>query len=460
MPENLPSQVYLLSDGPEALRVRLDLIDGATSTLDLQYYLWHGDAAGALVASRVLAAADRGVRTRILLDDIDTGGRDQSLLAFHSHSNIEVKLFNPFHSRWLRPLEVLTRFRELNRRMHNKALVADGTHCVVGGRNIGNEYFGMDREVAFNDLDILTVGPATSGVRESFDAYWNCGLAVEMGAVAKFDPQSGPGTLRAALELASEDGEKILQSLGNDDTTGPKAWMAGLVDAEVKLLADPPDKSWKRKPRKNSLASKLGEAMESANEEVLIVSPYFVPRRRVLELLIGLRQRGVRVDVLTNSLASNDVVAVHAGYAPKRKELLRHGVGLYELQPDAGQLRRSGKARIHFRPSSGRSSLHAKLFIIDRKHSFIGSFNLDPRSARLNTEMGMMVDCTALAAETAGFAASLMDSAYEVTLDDNAPGGLRWSTSSGVVFHREPHAGRGARLLVKLLGLLPIEAQL
>lgn len=460
MTEVPPSRVYMLADGPEALRVRLDLIDGATRSLEMQYYLWHGDAAGALVAAHVLAAADRGVRTRILLDDIDTRGRDQSLLAFHAHPNIEVKLFNPFRRRWLRPLEVLTRFRELNRRMHNKALVADDTHCVVGGRNIGNEYFGMDPLVSFNDLDILTVGSATAGVRESFDAYWNCGLAVDMCEVAKFSPQGGPGTFRAALEMASVAGQAMLDSLDPREATTSKAWMAELADAEVKLLADPPEKSWKRKRRKLGLASRLGRAIEMATEEVLIVSPYFVPRRRVLDLLIGLRKRGIRVNVLTNSLASNDVVAVHSGYAPKRKELLRHGIGLFELQPDAGQLRRSGKAKIHFRPSSGRSSLHAKLFVIDRRHSFIGSFNLDPRSAQLNTEMGMMVDCPALATETAGFAASLMDSAYEVTHDDRAAGGLRWSTRNGVVFHREPHAGWGARLLVKLLGLLPIEAQL
>lgn len=455
-----PSRVYLLTDGPEALHARLDLIDDARRTLELQYYLWHADEAGALVAERMLAAADRGVLVRVLVDDIDMDGRDAGLLAFHAHPRIDVRLFNPFRRGWARPLELLTRFGQLNRRMHNKALVADDRRCIVGGRNIGNEYFGLDSKVAFNDLDVVVDGPVAADTRKSFDAYWENKRARPIGEVADLENAfpSGPGAFRTALGLLADRGREALS--GQDQAEAPSVeqpWNRDAAEASARLLADPPDKSWSRRARKMSIASALGEAMAGAQSEVLIVSPYFVPRKRVLARLTDLARRGTRVRVLTNSLASNDVIAVHAGYAPKRPALLRAGVGLFELKPDGGQLRRSGKARIQFRPSEGRASLHAKLFIIDRRTVFIGSFNLDPRSARLNTEMGILVDCPTLAEEAAGFAESLMAEANELGLEN---GSLFWKGADGVVGTKEPHAGFGLRLLVTLLGWLPIDEHL
>lgn len=458
--ETRPSRVYLLTDGPEALHARLDLIDRAERTLELQYYLWHADAAGALVAQRVLAAADRGVRVRLLLDDIAFGGRENGLLALHAHPRIEVRLFNPFRRGWARPLEWLTRFGELNRRMHNKALVADDLRCVVGGRNIGNEYFGLDPQVVFNDLDVVADGPVAMDVRASFDQYWEnkraCPIAEVAGSGGGF--ASGPGAFRTALDFLAGSGKDALARL--DLVEAPpedRPWNRDAAEARARLLADAPDKSWSRRARKRGLATALGQAIARAESEVLIVSPYFVPRKRLLARLTGLAAAGVRVRVLTNSLASNDVVVVHAGYAPKRPALIRGGVGLYELKPDGGQLRRSGKAKIQFRPSEGRASLHAKLFIIDRKTIFIGSFNLDPRSARLNTEMGILVDCPALAEEAAGFAGSLMAEANEVGLEN---GKLFWRDPAGALVRTEPHSGWGLRLLVTLLGWLPIEEHL
>ena len=455
-----PSRVYLLSDGPEALYARLDLIDRAQSTLELQYYLWHADEAGAVLAERMLAAADRGVRVRVLLDDIDLDGRDAGLLAFDSHPRIEVRLFNPFRRGWARPLEWLTRFSQLNRRMHNKALVADDRRCIVGGRNIGNEYFGLDPKIAFNDLDVVVDGPVAEDVRKSFDAYWSNKRAHAVREVAEPGSAlaSGPGAFRSALGLLAAKGMDVL--MRQDQAEAPPAdqpWNRDAAQASARLLADAPGKSWSRRGRRRSLATALGQAMASAESEVLIVSPYFVPRKRVLAKLTGLAGRGTRVRVLTNSLASNDVIMVHAGYAPKRPALLRAGVGLFELKPDGGQLRRSGKAKIQFRPSEGRASLHAKLFIIDRRTVFIGSFNLDPRSARLNTEMGILVDCPALAEEAAIFAESLMAEANEVGLEN---GRLFWKDEDGVVTTEEPHAGLGLRLLVSLIGWLPIEEHL
>ena len=459
-PPSLPSRVYLLTDGPEALHARLDLVDRAERTLELQYYLWHADEAGALLAERVMAAADRGVRVRILLDDIDLHGRDGALLAFHAHPRIELRLFNPFRRGWLRLFEWLTRFGELNRRMHNKALVADDQRCIVGGRNVGNEYYGLARDVAFNDLDIVACGAVAMEVRKSFDVYWENKRARPMSEVAGPESAlaSGPGVFRTMLEMKAAQGREKL-SLQDQVETPPdeRPWYRDAVEANARLLADPPEKSWSRRARKRGLATALGRAMSQAEQEVLIVSPYFVPRRRVLARLTGLARRGVKVRVLTNSLASNDVIVVHAGYAPKRPALLRAGVELFELKPDGGQLRRSGKAKLQFRPSEGRASLHAKLFIIDRRFVLIGSFNLDPRSARLNTEMGILVDCPALAREAAAFSESLMAEANQVALVDNQ---LVWKGNDGQLMREEPHAGRGLRLLVTLLGWLPIEEHL
>lgn len=455
-----PSRVYLLTDGPEALHARLDLIDNAERTLELQYYLWHADEAGGLLAERVLAAADRGVRVRVLLDDIDLDGRDAGLLAFHSHPRIEVRLFNPFRRGWLRFFEWLTRFGELNRRMHNKALVADDSRCVVGGRNIGNEYFGLDPEVAFNDLDVVADGPVALEARKSFDAYWENKRARPMGEIAGPDSgfASGPGAFRIALGFLAARGREVLSRQDIAETPpADRPWNRDAAEAEARLLADLPEKSWSRRARRRGLATALGQAMEKAEKEILIVSPYFVPRRRLLARLTALARRGIRLRVLTNSLASNDVIVVHAGYSPKRPALLRGGVELFELKPDGGQLRRSGKAKLQFRPSEGRASLHAKLFIIDRRTVFIGSFNLDPRSARLNTEMGILVDCPALAREAAAFAESLMNEANEVGLENNR---LFWRAADGVVTKQEPHAGWGLRLLVTVLGWLPIEEHL
>jgi putative cardiolipin synthase len=297
-------------------------------------------------------------------------------------------------------------------------------------------------------------------VRRSFDVYWENKRSRPIGEVAGPGSGfvSGPGSFRTALGLMAERGKDALARL--DLAEAPpeeRPWNRDAAEARARLLADAPEKSWSRRARKKSLATALGQAMARAESEVLIVSPYFVPRKRVLARLTGLAGMGVRVRVLTNSLASNDVIAVHAGYAPKRPALLRGGVGLYELKPDGGQLRRSGKAKLQFRPSEGRASLHAKLFIIDRKTIFIGSFNLDPRSARLNTEMGILVDCATLAEEAAGFAESLMAEANEVVLEN---GRLVWKDPDGAILRREPHAGTGLRLLVTLLGWLPIEEHL
>ena len=452
------SRVALLADGPEALRARLAMIDGAQSRLAMQYYLWHGDTAGALIAKHTLAAADRGVAVRILLDDIDAAGLDGFLVAFQAHPRIELKLFNPFKRGWLRPWEILTRFTELNRRMHNKAMVADGAVCVVGGRNIGNAYFGLDQHIGFNDLDILGDGEVAAQTEASFDNYWNCPRSVVISAVGATEPDSGPAVLRTMLDLAAAKAMEQLARLGEDTTEGTDTMRPQPATARAVVIADPPDKSWSRGKRKSDLASRLGRALQQAEKEVIIVSPYFVPRRGVLENLARLGERGVSLRVLTNSQASNDVVVVHAGYAPTRHALLARGVDLFELKPDSGQLRKSGKAKIRFRPSTGLASLHAKVFVIDRTRCFIGSFNLDPRSARLNTEMGIMVDCPIIAGEAAEFALALMDAAYKVDLD--GCGRLRWTSADGQTYDRDPHTGVGARLLVRLLGLFPIEAQL
>ena len=468
------SSVLLLENGPDALAVRIAMATAAKQSLDLQYYLWHHDSAGCLLAYHVLAAADRGVRVRLLLDDVDTGGMDEILAAFNAHPYISVRLFNPFRNRWLRPLEILTRFRELNRRMHNKAMCCDRRVCVVGGRNIGSAYFGLsawEREndaantetPAFDDIDLLASGAAADDTSALFDQYWECPLSVASHTL--FGTAAGrvlPDTLRRTLANVAERTTGAMASLRASPTEPLTDWLVRCVPAELRLLADPPDKSWTRRKRKFTLASQLGRALDAATREVWIVSPYFVPRRGVQEQLGGLRRRGVSVHVLTNSQASNDVLAVHAGYAPKRRGLLRAGVELREFQPNAAQLRASGKAKIHFSPSHGRSSLHAKIYIIDRQRCFIGSFNLDPRSARLNTEMGFMVDCPQIANLAIKYAESLASTAYRLSLEspETPLSPILWSSPNDQQYTRDPHTGWAARMLVRLLAFFPIEAQL
>ncbi len=467
------SGIHLLDRGIDAFVARLVLADAAERCIDLQYYIWHADTTGLLLTERLIAAADRGVRVRMLIDDWGTAIKDANLLALDAHSNIEVRLFNPVPLRWSRRLGALLNFGRANRRMHNKLYVADEQVIIVGGRNIGDEYFGAHPDLEFGDLDVLAVGPVLKDACASFDRYWNCPLAVPVRTLAEQEPDSRAllerrTQLRAHAEspkaapyMEALRESKLEQQLrtGTARFMWGKAWL--VYDDPEKIMRDPTDPSGR-------LGEHLRGLVEATRTEMLISSAYFIPGRAGVRWLNALRRRGVRVRVLTNSLASTDVAAVHAGYVHYRKPLLRVGVELYETKPVSGRARRKRWGE-RMRGSS-RASLHAKSFVYDRQAVFIGSMNLDPRSVELNTEVGVVVVCEALAQHVAQeFEGMMREDAWRLRLVRfRDPGGrlgrrLQWlayEKGLEVAYPPEPGASIWRRLGVWLLSKLPIEGQL
>src|SRR5699024_11012228 len=367
---------YALADGQEALLARLALVDAATTSIDIQYYIWHEDLTGSLMFQRLLQAADRGVKVRLLLDDNNTTGKDAILSTLDAHPNIEVRLFNPFLQRTFRALGFLTDFFRLNRRMHNKSLTVDGIISIVGGRNIGDEYFDAGSGVAFADLDVAVVGNVVPTISTDFNRYWRSrsayplSLIVPPAAVAKTPPlEQNDATAKAYLAAlaASPFTERFITAQVN--------WQ--WVNAY--LLSDDPSKGLGRAPAETSVMASISPMMEATQQQLTIVSPYFVPTQQGKKLLQRVASKGANVAVLTNSFMATDVAPVHAGYIKYRKPLLREGVALYELKPSATV----SEQRESVLKSSG-ASLHAKTFTIDNHWMFVGSFNMDPRSARLN----------------------------------------------------------------------------
>jgi putative cardiolipin synthase len=453
-----------LTDGIDALGARLILIDRAERSIDAQYYFILNDVTGHLFVSRLLAAADRGVRVRLLVDDIATRGLDVGMSELDGHPNFEIRIFNPFSRRLGRILHFVMNFRRANRRMHNKSFTVDGAVTVVGGRNIGAEYFAAREDVNFGDLDLLGFGPVARDVGIAFDVYWNDALAAPVADLVRppRNPYASLESLRARNAAALEDLEasdygEALRCTLLDRLQGMEG---GVEWAPAHVVFDPPGKiRGEVAPGQvaGPLATSLLQAVGRAERELLVVSPYFVPLAGGVELLAATRARGVRSIVLTNSLASSDVVAVHSGYAPFRIPLLRRGVELFEARNDArmaGPIR-AGAARSH-------SSLHAKIFVVDRRRLFVGSFNWDPRSVSINTEMGILVDSPVLARRVAELVTALLPSAaWRVGEADS--GRLRWSREEAgreIVATREPGAGFWRRLLAVILGWLPIREQL
>jgi putative cardiolipin synthase len=464
------SGVHPLRTGMDAFVARVALADVAERSLDVQYFIWHADTTGKLLAERLLRAADRGVRVRLLLDDLHTASLDRGLGALDQHPNIEIRIFNPFGLRDARILDFLSSFARLNRRMHNKSFTADNQATVVGGRNVGDEYFGAGTDLAFRDLDLLAVGPVVPQVSAVFDEYWNSEFAVPL-AVVTGDRATPPeiDERRAALARHTEETRGSAYGRAAMETDMAAALATGVLpffwgraqavfDRPAKAGSDPTD-------RATHLGPQLWQVVEGATSEVILVSPYFVPGEGGVALLSELRRRGVRVEVVTNSLASSDVPAVHAGYAPHREDLLQAGVELYELKPTAferGRREKKDDSGSEGLGSGSRAGLHAKTFVVDRRVLFVGSFNLDPRSGLLNTEMGILVESPALAESMANaLEQQLPEQAFRLELWPGST--LEWVTREGgeeVRFDAEPFAGFWRRLEVRLLSLLPIKGQL
>ncbi|SAK45293.1 phospholipase D/transphosphatidylase [Caballeronia pedi] len=460
---------HLLSNGMDALIARVILSENAQRTLDLQYYIWHDDLTGREMAASVMRAADRGVRVRLLLDDLGTNADDQFLLALASHPNVQVRLFNPVANRTFKKLGSAAEFFRVNRRMHNKALIADNQAAILGGRNIGDEYFGASSTVAFGDLDVLVHGPVVREVSSAFDMYWNSDAAYPIENLMRH--QADPGALAGYREkidayLLSEQHspyvaqvrERLANVIQQHDTQFSWGKAILLYDDPAKITRAPDD-------TEGHLMSQIKALNLDPDKEMLIVSPYFVPRKEGVQWLRSMTSRGVRVTVLTNSLAATDVAAVHAGYQRYRKDMLEAGVRLYELKPVASANDDKSTKKSTF--GSSKASLHAKTYVFDRKRIFIGSMNLDPRSVQLNTEIGVYCESADAAVEVAdGIGANIDRIAWRVELREDAGGGTRmvWidtdANGNTTELDSEPGVSTWKRAGIWMLGILPIESQL
>lgn len=449
------SNVYLLDDAHEAFVARAALIEAADHTLDLQYYIWHNDISGRLLFNLLHRAAERGVRVRLLLDDNNTNGLDNVLLALDSHPNIEVRLFNPFVSRKWRALGYLTDFPRLNRRMHNKSLTADNRATILGGRNIGDEYFQVHDDTMFADLDILATGTVVGEVSADFDRYWaSLSAYTATSIIKKGSAEEGFKELAYSDDNRNSILERYRREVeGSDLHQAMQANNIRWFNVKTRLISDDPGKGLNRDRFKAPIATRLFAALQKPEQSMYLVSPYFVPTKSGTEALQTLAKEGVEVTVLTNSLQATDVAAVHSGYIKYRKPLLKAGVELYELQPAHAV----PKTKDRGLTGSSATSLHAKTFIVDEKRVFIGSFNLDPRSARLNTEMGVVIESP----EIAGMMQRTLENttpeyAYKVSL--NRQKQLRWyNPSDNKTYAKEPEAGFWKRVAAKVLSFLPIE---
>lgn len=447
----------LIPSGPEAFATLHGLAVAAQRSLDVQYYLWEEDGSGRRLLSALLDAADRGVAVRLLLDDIGAPRSDPGLARLDAYPNVEIRLYNPFPRRFGLVFGLLFQARRVSRRMHNKAFVADRTAAVVGGRNVGDRYFEYDRRANFRDLDLFAAGPVVRRVAETFDAFWDSPWSRPIRAIdrGRWRLADVRATVRRGLRRRiRQDGDGLHPPAHDFPRRAFRALLrdrfARLVVAEdARVVVDAPDKVETGEPRllEQLLAALDGPPMR----ELLLESAYFIPARLGTELLCRLARSGVAVKVLTNSAASGEVAIAHAAYRKYRRPLLRAGVELYEL-----------RARAAIGPADGGDgrevNLHTKAAVIDRRDVFVGSLNVDPRSARLNTEIGLLVRSPELAGQVAAWIAEGMrpDRAYEAVLDR---GRLAWRVDGGPPQRAEPGASVWRLLARRLLGLLPVERQ-
>lgn len=463
------SAYLMLSDGLDAFVARGVLAQSAEQTIDAQYYLLHNDTVGKLFINELLKAADRGVRVRLLLDDIDMAGRDHRAALIDKHPNLEVRFFNPFSRDTNRFIQYITGLGKQTRRAHNKSFTVDNVATIVGGRNIGNEYFVADPEFDFLDIDVLVVGPIAQDVSRAFDEYWNHELSYPITTLSDdfvTEEQVARGREELDSFAVSQRDSWYLKNLR--DSSLAKAIASHdlqYTTAKGKIVVDSPDKLKNNVTDKTfHLSRELEPYFDSIQRELIIVSPYFVPGRSGVKYLRELRQKGVRVRILTNSFASTDVPIVHAGYANYRYDLLRMGVDLYELNANLGQKKlqvfRGGKQY------ESRSSLHAKSLVFDGETVFIGSLNLDPRSFIQNTEIGVVFDSPEIASELVNFFDEDLDKvAFRLKLHTDRDGieFIRWHgiiDNEKVAIFPEPNMGIWSRFLIGLMGLLPIESQI
>lgn len=457
--------------------MRLEMVNSAERSLDLQYYIFRGDETGHVITDALTRAAERGVRVRVLVDDGETVRGDEQLLALSGHSGIEIRVFNPWayrgHSKVVRDAEFILRKSRLDYRMHNKMLIADGSAALVGGRNIGDQYFQIDPDSQFADDDVFVGGPVVGQVASKFDEFWNSPLAIPAEALARH--RSGAAASSHQARTTANGGKAKSAGLNYSEKLATGEPLAGLesgklslVWADAQFVCDSPDK------KAVVSGARVGDLMyepvarraAQVAGELLIVTPYFVPSKDELQLMESRRRQGVHVRVLTNSLESNPDLAAHAGYMHYRVGLLQEGVQLNEVRSLLGNSRGSGQsARIS---RYGNYALHAKLYVLDRKELVIGSMNFDSRSRHLNTEMGLIIDNDELSLQEATRfeAMARAENSYSVELrprGDAASPHLVWRTSENgkpVEYHKEPARNGWQRFRARFLSWLPLDSEL
>lgn len=457
------SGILPLVDSRNAYAARLKLIRAADVCLDVQYYIWREDVAGLLLLDELRMAADRGVKVRLLLDDNGIAKLDDELAALESHPNIEVRLFNPFVIRAPKIMGYLLDFFRLNRRMHNKSLTADNQMTIIGGRNIGDEYFGPGDQPEFADLDVLAIGAIVPEMATDFTRYWTSASSYPAPLILPVAPSDALDQLARRTQLlaaTSELARAYHDAVDARAYTDPLTHQSHEYDwVPVTMMSDDPAKALGHAPRTPSPIGEIGAIMDQARQQLGLVSAYFVPAKAGTAMFEAMAARGVAVDVLTNALSSTDVAVVHAGYARYRRRLLKAGVRLWEMKGDAPRHPPARSGVLGSLPRSSRSSLHAKTFTIDTERLFVGSFNFDPRSMHLNTELGFLMDSPALAQRLQElFNEPLRQRAYEVQLSPN--GAMQWIDAGpeGTVIHTtDPGTTVVRRAQVVLWSMLPIE---
>lgn len=459
------TSLLLIPSNLDAFAIRAISARDAGRSLDLQYYIWHDDLTGQLLGLELLEAANRGVRIRIILDDMNAHGNSSLLATLNLHPNINIRMFNPTRVRsnnLIRGVEMLLRIFSINRRMHNKSWIADGRLAIVGGRNIGNEYFSAAADRNFFDADLLIGGKAVQEAESIFDDFWNSNAAIPIDALVTID-SNALQQLQARIKQKQQNPaaqtylNKLnevpsIKSLFNGDWSNT-GWQFHWTE-NVHVYSDPATKAFGQDASK-WLIQTLIPILQQSTTEIQLISPYFVPGNNGTSQLAEIHNNGVKIDILTNSLAANDVLMAHSGYAPYREKLLKNGINLYELKP-FGKISRS-------LIGSSDASLHTKAFLVDNTLGFVGSFNFDPRSANLNTEMGIIFTEPAivLALKNEFNSRISRDFSYKVQLID---GQLCWFDQNDnnelITWDNEPQTKWWQRFIAKIMGYLPIESQL
>lgn len=453
-----------LDDAFISIASRLHLINKAQHNIDLQYYIWEDDSIGHLMLAELLKAADRGVKVRLLIDDQNGTKLDATLKQLAAHPNFEIKLFNPYRFRKLRVIDYAFRLKHINQRMHNKLIIADGAIAVTGGRNISREYFDASDNFQFTDMDILFYGTAVQHANDIFHEFWNDNLSYSVPQLLGNGNQEQLSKLRQYYELTALQKDQLKKRIELAEKQINKHLKDRPINwAKAHFIADSPNKIRGEATNDQLIYSQMLNIMGEPKQHLELVSAYFVPTRKGTDYLVNLSKNDVRIRILTNSFLANDVAVVHAFYQKYRHDLLQNGIKLYEFKPYIERNKRTWYEVVtgNVIPAKGKntSSLHAKFFDIDGM-VFIGSFNFDPRSANLNSEVGLVVESDVLQKYISrSLDQYLPQIAYELKL--NKQGEIIWldqhKDGSIVEYKHDPETTKFQRFAMQAVSYLPIE---